>query len=80
MDLLRLPRSFYDDHAARDLPTPKAVRENARFVYVRRDDPDLPELVDDARYYADPEGFDEETRRVVNAAKRLLAAIKEARA
>lgn len=75
--LVRLPRAFFDDHAARELPTPAVVRENTRFVYVRRDDQSLVELVEDARYYADPEGFDEETRRVVKAAQRLLVALRE---
>lgn len=51
-DLLRLPRSFFDDHEARDLPTPDVQRKNKVHVWVRRDDPALPELINDAQHYA----------------------------
>lgn len=57
--LIRLPWRFYTDHLERGLPTPaEHERSNARHVWVRADDPALPELLDDARYYADPHGPD----------------------
>lgn len=78
MKLLRIPRAFYDDHVGRELPTPEAVRENSRFVYIRSDDTNLDELINDASYYAHPHGPDDEGARwVVAAAKRLLKAIQE---
>jgi hypothetical protein len=51
-DLIRIPRGFIDDHEWRDLPTPERVRETKRDVFIRPDDPHLPELVSDARHYA----------------------------
>lgn len=72
---IRLPRMFYDDHWSRDLPTPEAVHENTRSVWVWVDDPDLPELLNDARHYADPVGFDPDIQRTIcRAASRLLEA------
>lgn len=57
--LIRLPSMFWNDHADRALPTPEAVPpSNKRALWVRRDDPALPELLSDARYYADPYGPD----------------------
>lgn len=57
--LIRLPWRFYTDHLERELPTPKEhERSNKRHVWVRADDPALPELLSDARYYADPYGPD----------------------
>jgi len=81
-NLIRLPRAFYDDHRDRGgLPTPEAVRESPRFVWVRRDDPDLPELVSDAEYYAWKgwRGEDyEEMAKWGRKAKALLRALKAA--
>lgn len=80
---LRLPRAFYDDHISRDLPAPDPVRETARFVWVRADDPWLPELYSDAAHYEDFDtGNDPETnaenRRYASAARRLLAVLRKA--
>ena len=54
--LIRIPKGFYQDHADRDLPTPEVVRCTSRHLYVRSDDPALPELLNDAEYYSDPHG------------------------
>ena len=51
--LIRIPRVFLDDHEARDLPTP-VIQKTERYHYrIRADDPALPELVSDARHYAE---------------------------
>lgn len=72
-NLIRLPLVFYDDHEARDLDTPEAVKRTGSHVWVRDNDPALPELLSDARYYADPFGpdmslgFKSSARATINA-------------
>jgi hypothetical protein len=56
--LIRIPRRFYRDHMERDLPTPEIVRSTKQHIYIASDDPALPELLNDAEYYADPWGPD----------------------
>lgn len=72
--LVRLPRYFYDDHEARALPTPTAQRLTSRNVWVRRDDPNLPELVDDARHYATD--VDSAPVGIIIAAQAVLRAVE----
>ena len=75
--LVRLPWAFFQDHQDRDLPTPDPVRWNQKSVWVSLDDPNLDELLDDARYYAHKEmrrGWDSGALRYVYAAERLLKA------
>lgn len=55
---VRIPRVFYIDHRDRDLPTPVAIGETSRHVIIDRADPALPELIDDARHYADKHATD----------------------
>jgi hypothetical protein len=76
-NLIQLPRKFYDDHAERDLPTPVAVRKNSKSVWVDGADENLPELIEDAYYYANKDirdGFASDCRHWCYAAERLLAA------
>lgn len=54
----RYPRTFYDDHRDRDLPTPAVLRETTRHVWLDTEHPDMPELLSDARFYANPYGPD----------------------
>jgi len=75
--IIRLPRMFYDDHQERDLPTPEAIRANAKSVWVSLDDPNLDELLDDAEYYAIPYGWGDGAERYHKAAVRLLAAYND---
>jgi hypothetical protein len=58
-DLIRVPIRFYEDHESRELDTPKAVRFTKRHVFIRRGDPAIPELLNDAQYYAHPYGPDD---------------------
>lgn len=74
-DLIRLPRHFFDDHASRDLPTPAVVRSTRSHVFVRADDPELPELLDDARYYADSSVGWDPTMRGLSASARAIVRI-----
>ena len=57
-DLVRIPRAFLDDHAERDLDTPKIWRSTRRHYWVHRKDPAIPELLSDAELYADGVGWD----------------------
>ena len=73
MDAVRIPRTFYDDHQWRDLPTPPPMRETKRHVWIDPEHPDTPELVSDASYYADPYG--PETPGLRRAARATLDAL-----
>lgn len=80
---LTLPRMFVDDHMARECPTPAFVRESARYVWVRSDDADLPELLSDAEHYSDFDSWSDDgeenaaNRPLAGAARRLVAAIRK---
>jgi hypothetical protein len=59
MKLIKVPRAFHDDHLSRsddseDAPATDPVRYTKAHVYLRADDPGIPDLLDDARHYADP--------------------------
>jgi hypothetical protein len=71
---VRIPRVFYIDHRERDLPTPAAIGETSRYVVIDRADPALPELIDDARHYADKHATDA-PGWLKNAARALLKAL-----
>ena len=73
-DTLRLPATFYDDHEARDLPTPVALKRTARHVVVAADDAALAELASDAQHYASEYG-PSEPRGIKAAARACLRAL-----
>lgn len=74
---IRIPPTFLADHHERDLPTPHVIRQNARSAYIDHADPNLAELLDDARHYAHPNGPDSDycIRVLKPAAKALLQAV-----
>ena len=76
--LVRIPRKFYEDHDERCLPTPVAHRTTTRHVFVDINDPLLPELLDDAEYYADERGICPEVRGICRSAKATAKAITAA--
>lgn len=51
MNLIRIPTRFFDDHAERDLPTPAIQKSTKAHYWISLDDPDLPELLNDAEHY-----------------------------
>lgn len=55
---VRIPDRFYYDHLHRGLPTPEVQHQTKAFTWIKRDDPAIGELIDDARYYADKDGPD----------------------
>ena len=72
--LLKLPRRFFDDHVERELPAPTVVRQTQRHVWIRQDDPNLPELVNDADFHAD--GLAPDCLWISLAARALLRALE----
>ena len=66
---LRLPARFYDDHAARDLPSGVVVKRLAREVDVRLDREALDDLRSDAEHYATTTGLDPDLLGLAQSAK-----------
>jgi hypothetical protein len=55
--LVRIPKGFYDDHVSgRDLPAPPVVSETKRHYVIDADHEAAADLLDDARFYASPDG------------------------
>ena len=78
-ELVRVPQLFYWDHHDRDLPTPPAIKTRVHHVWIEPDHPDLPELLNDAEYYAHPYGPDIEdsfSRNLANSAKKTVSSIR----
>ena len=75
-NLVRIPRRFLDDHEERDLDTPEIVKSTKAHYWIRKDDPALPELVNDAEYYIDPLGPGESCHGLRIAAHALLKALR----
>lgn len=69
--IIRIPRTFFDDHQGRMLPTPEVVKETSRNVWVVAEGPGWNDLIADAEFYAGPWGPDD-AGWVVAAAKALL--------
>ena len=81
MKTINLPPKFFFDHQERDLPTPAAIKVSQRAVKIDANDPDLPELLSDARYYAEEmEADDSFMRGLIASAKATVKAIKKAAA
>ena len=58
--LVRVPKKFFSDHEERECePFCEPVKRSSRFVWLLSNDPGLPELLSDARHYADEWGPDE---------------------
>jgi hypothetical protein len=75
---IKLPPAFYQDHDERDLPTPEGIGKAKSYVLVRADDPALPELLNDAEFYAHPYGPDAEGLSGLKAsAKATVRAIRD---
>lgn len=75
VDVLAVPAKFYDDHGDRALPTPAEIRRAGRRVYIAANDPAIPDLLSDAKFYADPWGPDELPAGLKASAKRTVAVL-----
>jgi hypothetical protein len=71
---VKIPRMFFEDHAQRDLPTPTIVGKVRGGYIIDTNDKAYDELLNDAAYYAHPDGPDQ-CPEVKAAAKRFLKAI-----
>jgi hypothetical protein len=63
----------------RELPTPPAIKERVHHVWIETDHPDLPELLNDAEYYAHaygPEADDRGSRNLKNSAQKTVDSIR----
>ena len=56
--LIRIPKTFYQDHVDRDLPAPPIVRETKRHYWIDATSEHLEELLSDASHHGDPACFD----------------------
>ena len=56
--MIRVNRLFYDDHIERELPAPPVLRENRTHYWIDPRHHDAAELLSDADYYDEVEGFD----------------------
>ena len=77
---MKVPAYFFGDHYDRSLPTPVVLRRLGRCVEIADDDPAIRELLDDARYYADPLGPDgiDDGGKLIRSAKATVRAIEAA--
>lgn len=75
---VRIPAKFYTDHEERGLPTPKAHRTTKQAVWIYLNDPDIDELLDDARHYAND--VDACDRGLVASARATVRNIEKERA
>jgi hypothetical protein len=75
MNMIAVPAKFYDDHGERGLPTPEEIRRSGSRVWIRTDDPAIPELLSDARFYADRDGPDYLPPGLKASAARTVAAM-----
>mgnify|MGYP003112962334 CR=1 FL=1 len=49
--MIKIPKLFYDDHLARDLPSPKILKQTKTNYFISETDEHIFELLDDADYY-----------------------------
>ena len=58
VEMLKIPKKFYDDHFFRDLPSPKILKETKTHYFIcTQDKALLNELEDDADHYSKSDGF-----------------------
>ena len=76
MTQIKVPLYFFSDHYERELPTPSVLSRTARTVTVAANDPNLAELLNDAEYYADPDGdWEADCRGLIASARATVRAI-----
>ena len=65
--LIRIPKTFYQDHVDRDLPAPPIVRETKRHYWIDATSEHVDELLSDASHHGDPACFDFEVGSYLGA-------------
>ena len=74
---IRVPAKFFDDHEERECePFCEPVKRSSRSVWILPSDPGLPELLDDARHYANPYSFGSEYGDLRRSAAATVKAIE----
>ncbi len=73
--LIGVPAIFYDDHMERELPTPVERVRTGNLVWVRLNDRDLAELLNDAEYYA--KDVDCAPKYIIASARRTVDKIRK---
>lgn len=83
--MILIPRLFYQDHCERGLPAPVDHGKSKRHALIDADDPALPELLSDARFYScdtmvrGEGGYWETCRGLVLSARATVKAIEKAK-
>lgn len=75
-----LPVRFYEDHVDRDLPAGTLIKQAVKFTRVELDREAYDDLLSDAEYYADSEGFDMREGLMRGLVASARATIKKLRA
>lgn len=78
MKTVKVRARFYIDHQERDLPSPAIIKNLGSKYVVSLDDPDLPELLSDAEFYASKNGPDLLPPGLKASARATAKAIREA--
>lgn len=74
--MIKIPKLFYDDHFARDLPSPKIYKITKTNYYIDKADEHISELFDDADYYCDVMQINE-MRGLISSAKATKKALQK---
>ena len=80
MRLIRIPKTFFNDHLERELPTPEVVKFTKQHYWIHENlnDEGYVDLLDDADFYAGKDAPDwDEGKGIRLAAKALLKAINK---
>ena len=73
--IVRIPSYFYEDHWSRDLPTPEAIRQTKRHVWISLDNPAVGELENDAEFYAEANDYFDSCVGLCRSARATLKAL-----
>lgn len=52
MDIVKLPKAFFDDRDMGEQPMPKVIRETSKYYLVDRADPAMTDYLHEARHYS----------------------------
>jgi hypothetical protein len=74
--MIKIPKLFYDDHLARDLPSPKILKETKTNYFISETDEHIYELFDDADYHYHEMEINE-MRGLINSARATMKALQE---
>jgi|TARA_R100000149_G_C5859141_1_gene125548 hypothetical protein len=77
--LFKVPKLFYDDHVARELPAPTVIRENKTHYWISLGGAHIDEFISDAEYYSFYEGMGREYHGIVASARATLRAYEKAK-